>query len=298
MLSMRCSRMRKKKDFLMSKYRDLIKEARREFQKRDIPDETVRAFMFELCNEKNIDLYLEKDREADPEVEKKFLAGIERIMNGEPMNYVLGYSYFYGYKMITDPAVLIPRFETEELVGLVLSGVDEHFSDKSTVSVGDVGTGSGAIAVALKLEEKKLEVTASDISKEALEVAKKNAEANGADISFLEGSMLDPFVENGIRLDILVSNPPYIRADEDIEHSVKDFEPHVALFGGSDGLKFYRMILEKAHLVLKEKAYMYFEMGYDQAQNLTELVKQYFPDSTVTVYKDINRKDRMLKVEL
>lgn len=282
----------------MSSYSQLIKEGRKLFIAAGLHDETVRAFMFELCNERDIDLYLSKDEEASEELKECFLSGIKRMLAGEPMNYVLGYSYFFGYKMITDAAVLIPRYETEELVGLVLSNIDEYYADSAEIKIGDVGTGSGAIAIALKKEEPKLKVWASDISEEALVVAKKNALNNEADISFMQGSMLEPFIEKGLKLDIIVSNPPYIRQDEDIEHSVKDFEPHVALFGGEDGLKFYRMILEKASLVLKEHGFIFFEMGYDQAANLSKLVKEYFADAAIEVYQDINRKDRMLKVRI
>ena len=280
----------------MSSYSQLIKEGRKLFKEAGLHDETVRAFMFELCNEQSIDLYLEKDEEADEKLKERFESGLKRMLAGEPMNYVLGYSYFFGYKMLTDPAVLIPRYETEELVGLVLSNIDEYFADHEVVTLGDVGTGSGAIAIALKKEEPKLKIWASDISQEALEVAKANALNNEADITLMQGSMLEPFVEAGIKLDAIVSNPPYIRQDEEIEHSVKDFEPHVALFGGEDGLKFYRMILRDAAQVLNEHGLMFFEMGYDQAENLSKLVKEYFADAVVDVYQDINLKDRMLKV--
>lgn len=278
----------------MTTYNDLLNEYKKVFNEK----ETLRAFLFELCNEEGINLYMEKDREASKTVTEKFIKGVERLKNNEPLNYVLGYSYFYGYKMIVNGGVLIPRFETEELVGLVLSKIDEFYKDKEEISLADVGTGSGAIAIALKCEEPKLKVTASDISTEALKVAKLNASNNNAEICFLEGSMLDPLVEKGVKLDILVSNPPYIKADEVLDLSVKDYEPHVALFGGNDGLKFYRMIFEKAKLVMKEKGLLFFEMGYDQKERLTALAKEYFANAHIEVFKDINSKDRMLYIKL
>ena len=255
------------------------------------------AFLVELCNDENINRYLEKDNEARKSSVDKYESGVKRLIEGEPLNYVLGYSYFYGYRLKVDEAVLIPRFETEELVGRVLSGYDEYFKDQK-INLADVGTGSGAIAIALKKEEDNLNVYASDISKEALEVAILNAQNNQADIRFFEGSMLKPLIENNIKLDILVSNPPYIRNDEVVEHSVRDYEPNVALFGGDDGLKFYRMIFEDAHKVLKERSMMFFEMGYDQKENLTALAKEFFPSADINVYKDINNKDRMLVIKL
>lgn len=276
----------------MTSYNDLLYR-----YKKEMDLNTLRAFLFELCNDENINLYLEKDNEARKSIVDKYESGVKRLIEGEPLNYVLGYSYFYGYRLKVDEAVLIPRFETEELVGRVLSGYDEYFKDQK-IDLADVGTGSGAIAIALKKEEDNLNVYASDISKEALEVAVLNAHNNQADIGFFEGSMLKPLIENNIKLDILVSNPPYIRNDEVVEHSVRDYEPNVALFGGDDGLKFYRMIFEDAHKVLKERSMMFFEMGYDQKENLTALAREFFPSADINVYKDINNKDRMLVIKL
>ena len=276
----------------MTSYNDLLYR-----YKKEMDLNTLRAFLFELCNDENINLYLEKDNEARKRIVDKYESGVKRLIEGEPLNYVLGYSYFYGYRLKVDEAVLIPRFETEELVGRVLSGYDEYFKDQK-IDLADVGTGSGAIAIALKKEEDNLNVYASDISKEALEVAILNAQNNQADIRFFEGSMLKPLIENNIKLDILVSNPPYIRNDEVVEHSVRDYEPNVALFGGDDGLKFYRMIFEDAHKVLKERSMMFFEMGYDQKENLTALAREFFPSADINVYKDINNKDRMLVIKL
>lgn len=259
--------------------------------------EVVKAFIFELCNEYDINLYIDLDRDVDERVMNKFNPGIKRLIEGEPMNYVLGYSYFYGYKFIVNEDVLIPRPETEELVGLILSKYDEYFPKKK-VNVCDVGTGSGAIAIALKKEEDNLNMYASDISDKALVVAKENARNNNCDITFYEGSMLDPYIDNNIKVDILISNPPYIKETETIESSVYDYEPHVALFGGDDGLKFYREIFENAYKILNKRALLFFEMGYDQKDNLTKLAKQYFPDSTVEIQKDINNKDRMLFIKI
>lgn len=277
----------------MKSYNDLLNEYRKVFDDK----ETLRAFLFELCNQQGINLYLEKDKEADPIVKEKFINGVSRLVKDEPLNYVLGYSYFYGYKMLVNKDVLIPRFETEELVALILSYVDKYFLDYKTIKLADVGTGSGAIAIALKKEENKLIVVGSDISKEAIEVAKINAANNEADISFYEGSMLEPLIKKGIKLDILVSNPPYIKNDEVLQNSVKDYEPHVALFGGDDGLKFYRMIFEDASKVMNKKGMMFFEIGYDQKEPLTKLAKTYFENADIKVYKDINKKDRMLVID-
>ncbi|MBR5341001.1 MAG: peptide chain release factor N(5)-glutamine methyltransferase [Erysipelotrichaceae bacterium] len=281
----------------MSTYNELIHSYRKQFKEKGLPPETVKAFLFELCNDYEVNLYLDIDKQVDKRIEDKFMKGIERLLNNEPMNYVLGYSYFYGYRFIVNKDVLIPRPETEELVGLILSQYDEYYKGRK-IKVCDVGTGSGAIAIALKKEEDNLEVYASDISSEALTVAKQNALNNNCEITFLEGSMLEPYIDNDIKVDILVSNPPYIKTVETIESSVYDFEPHVALFGGSDGLKFYREILENAHKIIAPDGLIFFEMGYDLKEQLTDLAKQYLPESEVKVFKDINNKDRMLMIKL
>ncbi len=278
----------------MSTYNDLLNEYKKVFDDK----ETLRAFLFELCNEYDINLYLEKDNKADKRVEDRFISGVKELVLNKPLNYVLGYSYFYGYKMFVNKDVLIPRFETEELVGLILAKIDSECINKDNLVLADVGTGSGAIAIALKKEEPSLDVYASDISKEALEVAKKNATYNKASINFLEGSMLEPLIERKLKLDILVSNPPYIKNDEILDNSVKDYEPHVALFGGDDGLKFYRLIFKDVNKVMKKDGMLFFEMGYDQKDNLVSLAKEYFKDAYIEVFKDINKKDRMLFIKL
>lgn len=279
-------------------YHTLIIEAREKLFQAGQGEQVAQLLMVELCRQNNINLYISMDEEANPEVEKQYLEDVAQMVEGKPFSYVLGYECFYGYDFTVNEDVLIPRPETEELVGLVLQKYDEHFSDKESVNVFDVATGSGAIGITLNLEEPKMKVTASDISKEALVVAKGNNDKLGANVDFICGSMLDPFVEQNLHCDILVCNPPYIPQDEEMEHSVVDYEPHVALFGGEDGLKFYRDVFEKAHLVCNEKAVMAFEMGYQQGKSLSNLAKSYFPDAIITVHKDMSQKDRMLTIEL
>lgn len=279
------------------KYREYVKEGKERLYKAN-QGEQAALFMIELCENKGINLYISMEEEADEVIATDYLEGIHQMELGKPLSYVLGYECFYGYNFKVNEDVLIPRPETEELVGLVLSMFDDKFSDREHVSVFDVATGSGAIGITLNLEERKMDVIASDISMEALKVAKENNDALHANVSFICGSMLDPFVDRDLHCDILVCNPPYIPSEEKMEHSVVDYEPHVALFGGEDGLKFYRDVFEKAHLVLNEKAFLAFEMGYQQGEALTDLAKEYFKDATITVHKDMAEKDRMLTIEL
>lgn len=240
-------------------------------------------------------LYMEYDEPVDPGLLTRFEEGICRMEKGEPLGHVLGFEWFYGYRFTVNEDVLIPRPETEELVANILAGYDEHFGGQPAEAV-DIGTGSGAIAIALAKEEPGIHVTASDISEAAIRVARQNALDLDANVDFLIGDMVEPFIEKGIRADILISNPPYIPAHEQMEHSVVDYEPHVALFGGEDGLHFYRRIFARAHLILKERAMMAFEMGYDQGERLSALAASYFPQARIEVLKDLSGKNRMLFV--
>ncbi len=264
--------------------------------KNDVPTETVMAYLVELSQRERYNLYMHFDERMPEELEKEFNAGMERILQQEPMEHVLGYSWFYGYKMIVNEDVLIPRPETEELCANILARIDEHFPNNETVECTDVGTGSGAIAIVVAKEEPKVIMHATDISEEALVTARKNAENNEANIDFTAGDMLKPLIEQGRKLDVLISNPPYIPAEEQMEKSVVDFEPHVALFGGSDGLKFYREIFRDCRQVLKDRAFMAFEMGWDQRERMSALVEEMLPEAKYEILKDMNGKDRMLFV--
>ena len=279
----------------MASYRQVLREAKERLYAAGQGEQAAQLLMLELANLEAHNLYMEYDEEVPQDLLEAFEAGIRRMEQGEPLGHVLGFEWFYGYRFKVNPDVLIPRPETEELVANILAAYDECF-DGQDVDVIDVGTGSGASASALRKEEAHLQVTASDISEQAVAVARKNAADNAADVTFLIGDMLEPFIEAGIRCDILVSNPPYIPVHEQMEHSVVDFEPHVALFGGEDGLKFYREIFANAHRVIKEKAILAFEMGYDQGERLRALAKEHFPDARVEIIKDLSGKNRMLFV--
>lgn len=274
-------------------YRERLLSAKKEMVKRDLSENAAMLLMMEITGKENHDLYMEFEDEIPEEILNEFNEKYERLLTGEPLQHILGYEYFYGHKFIVNEDVLIPRPETEELVANILAYYDEFFEGQK-VDVCDIGTGSGAIAITLKKEEDNFTVTASDISELAVKTAKKNAENLEADVNFLIGDMCEPLIDNNIKVDILVSNPPYIPQDEEMEHSVKDFEPHVALFGGEDGLKFYRIIFERSKYLLKEKSFMAFEMGYNQKENLTALAKEYFPNSKIEVLKDMSGKNRML----
>lgn len=280
----------------MSTFADSVRKYEKLCEAVDVPAETVMAYLVELSQRERYDLYLHYEEEMPEALEKEFDAGMARILKQEPMEHVLGYSWFYGYKFIVNEDVLIPRPETEELCANVLARMDQFFENYDAIECADVGTGSGDIAIVLEKEEPKVHMTATDISEEALVTARKNAENNQADIEFLTGDMLKPLIDHHKKLDVLVSNPPYIPSEEKMETSVIDYEPHVALFGGDDGLKFYREIFKDCRKVLKDKAFMAFEMGWDQRERMSALVKEMLPEATFEILKDINGKDRMLFV--
>lgn len=238
-----------------------------------------------------------KDEIEEELIEKYDKAIDEYLINNYPVQYILGYSYFYGYKMKVDERVLIPRRETEELVAYVLSMYDEMF-DGQEVNICDIGTGSGNIIIALKAEETKFNAYASDISEEALFVAKENAKNNNVDVKFLCGNMVDPLKELGIKFDIVVSNPPYIPEDEYVEDIVKDNEPNIALFGGKDGMMFYEEIFINIKDLLKEKAFLAFEHSFSKKQAMIDLAKKYFKDAEIISIKDMQEKDRFTIVKI
>ena len=227
---------------------------------------------------------------------KKYYKGdineaINRLKAGEPVQYIVGNVDFYGYNLKVDKSVLIPRRETEELVEEVIKRV-KMFNNPTII---DVATGSGAIAISLS-KELNTHIYASDISSDALKVANINALNNEANITLLQGDMLKPYINNNIKVDVLVSNPPYIRYDEEIEDIVKNNEPSIALYADNNGLEFYEKILKDCKQVLNNKYLLAFEIGCDQANDIAYLVNKYLGDVKVEVKKDLSNKDRMLFV--
>lgn len=274
--------------------RELIRQSEAMLDEKDKDCNVAKVLFYHLANKEPHQLYLMMDEDVDDELYQAFQAGMKRYMAGEPIQYIKGKETFFSRDFTVNENVLIPRYETEELVENILYKIDDYFEDYKSIHLCDVGTGSGAIAISLALEEPKLNVTATDISEEALVVAKQNANDLNANVTFYQGDMLQPLIDHDIHVDIFVSNPPYIPSEQDIESVVKDNEPHVALFGGSDGLYFYRKIFADVKKVIKERALLAFEMGFDQRELMEEAVKYYFPNTPFEIIKDINGKDRML----
>jgi len=272
-------------------YQQFIKEKEKLAIENNKEESSVVLLLENVCNVETNDLYLRMFNEISEDIVSKFNEIFDvYLYDNKPIQYLIGTSCFYGYDFIVNENVLIPRYETEELVENILYRYDEHFGGKK-VDVCDLATGSGCIAISLALEEKNMKVVASDISFDALEVAKKNNDNFNAGVEFLQGDMLKPL--EGRKFDIFVSNPPYIPEDEDVMSLVKDNEPNIALFGGNDGMKFYRIILSGVKPLLKDKALIAFEHGYDKKEEMIKLANMYFPNSKVEVLKDLEGKDRM-----
>jgi len=230
-------------------------------------------------------------KEITPE-EKEFVESIyKQLVAHVPAQYIIGLAEFYGMELKVDERVLIPRPETEELVELILT---ENL--KPNLSVLDIGTGSGAIALALAKNRLDWCVTASDISPDALNLASENASLQNLKISFKKS---DCFAEIAGNYDIIVSNPPYIsRADEsEVGLNVLHSEPHLALFAEEDGLAIYRKIAEDTKNHLREGGKIYLEIGYKQGHSVPALFRKYLPEKRVRTLKDRFGQDRMVVVD-
>lgn len=215
--------------------------------------------------------------------------GIRKYNLGIPVQYIVGNVDFYGNIIEVNENVLIPRFETEELVDRTI----KRLKNKRNLDIVDLGTGSGCIAIALA-KNLDCNVDAVDISVSALQVAQKNAINNHVNIDFYFGDMLQPLSK---KYDIIISNPPYIAYDEEIMSIVKDNEPHIALYASNDGLYYYEKILSNCKKYLKKNGLIIFEIGCNQAEKITSLAHQYL-NCDVVVEKDLQNKDRFVFISL
>ena len=232
-----------------------------------------------------LDKYLDKD---------KLKEGLIDLEKGIPVQYIVGNVDFYGNIIQVNSSVLIPRFETELLVEKTSNYIKKLF--KKRVRILDIGTGSGCIAISLK----KLvdsDILGVDISKEALEVAKKNALGNEVEIDFRESDIYSQ-IDTKEKFEVIISNPPYIREDEEIEEIVRNNEPHLALYAKERGLYFYKKILEgsKDYLDREKNFLIALEIGKDQGEDIKKIALEYFNDIHITVENDYNERDRFVLI--
>ena len=231
-------------------------------------------------------------RQEVTEKERQFVEEIyQQLAAHKPAQYIIGQADFYGMKLKVDERVLIPRPETEELVELILAE-----NPKENLRVLDIGTGSGAIALALAKNRPDWSVTAVDISQDALDLAAENAKVQNFQIFFKKS---DCFAEISEKYDIIVSNPPYISREDESEVglNVLHSEPHLALFADEDGLAIYRRIVEEAKDYLKDGGKIYLEIGNKQGQSVPALFRKHLPEKRVLTLKDQFGQDRMVAVD-
>ncbi|ARI76062.1 peptide chain release factor N(5)-glutamine methyltransferase [Halobacillus mangrovi] len=230
------------------------------------------------------------ERDPFPEEKKKgFVCSVRNhASTGVPVQHLIGHAHFYGRDFKVNADVLIPRPETEELV----VGVKDWMRTYEITSpvIADIGTGSGVIAITLALET-NAKVLAADVSNEALGVAQQNAQALAAEVEFRQGSYLEPFYDQ--QIDVLVSNPPYIayKDKKEMDDTVLNFDPELALFAEEEGLAAYKAILNQLQ---EQPSLIAFEIGYNQGEAVKRLIEVRFPEAAVEVRQDINKKDRMV----
>lgn len=250
------------------------------------------AYVFrELKEWSSLDFLLHQNQEVSSDdcllLEKIFMDLSQHLSP----QYLTGRAYFRDLQLSVDQRVLIPRPETEELVDLILAE-----NPDTPLSVLDIGTGSGAIAISLKKERPAWQLTASDISSDALSLAQDNASHYQLDITFI---VSDVFSQLSGTFDMIVSNPPYIAYEDkdEVGLNVYQSEPHLALFAAEDGYAIYRRIIEEASNYLSEKGKFYFEIGYKQGEGIKALVNTHFPQKRVRVLRDVFGKERMVVVD-
>ena len=249
----------------------------------------AKILLAEVIDKNPLELLTCLNEQVDIEKQEQYKKEVEALEKGLPLQYVIGHVNFYGNKFYIDERVLIPRYETEELVENTINYINKYFTNP--VDIIDLGTGSGAIGLTLEKKVSTNSVDLIDISKEALEVTKINKDNLNSNANLIESNFFDNINK---QYDVIISNPPYIKDNEEIEEIVKNNEPHLALYGGSEGLDCYEKILKDIKKHMKEKCLVAFEIGYTQKEDIINLVNKYLENVRIEVKKDLQEKDRML----
>ena len=249
----------------------------------------AKILLAELLDKNPLELLVNLSEKVSEEKCELYKKEVLALANNKPLQYVIGSVNFYGNKFLINENVLIPRFETEELVENTIKYINDYF--KEPVDILDLGCGSGVIGLTLEKKVSTKSVDLVDISKKALEITKKNCDLLNSKANIIES---DFFNNVSKKYDIIISNPPYIKTNEEIEDIVKNNEPHLALYAGIDGLDCYRKILKEVKYYLKDKSIIAFEIGCTQAQDITNLANKELENIKIIIKKDLSGKDRML----
>ena len=260
------------------------------YGKGKIHSDYAKMLLADLLGVNPLELLTMLDKEVNDDIVNTYKSKVAQVEEKKPVQYVIGNVNFYGNIFKVNKNVLIPRFETEELVDNTINYINSFF-DVNNLDIIDLGTGSGCIGLTLKKNIPSSNVTLLDISKNALEVAKENADNLNLEVELINNDMLEGIDK---KYDIIISNPPYIKLDEEIEDLVKDNEPHLALYGGVDGLEYYKKILAKAKDNVKDNYLIAFEIGDTLRNDIIKLAKEFFPNSNIVAKKDIYERDRMI----
>lgn len=273
------------------------------FEKQGIesPRLTIELLLAHLLKKKRLQLYMEFERELDEKTLEALRGMVKRRVAGEPLQYITGEAEFCGLRLMVDKRVLIPRPETELLVETVVGRLKAGSGEpKAAVKIVDVGTGSGAIAIALVKKFPDAEIVAVDASRDALEVARGNATLHQTEknIRFLESDLLEN-LDDSLRVDVIVSNPPYIADGEmaKLPKEVRDFEPVRALVAGEDGLKVIRRLVTDAGRILSPSGFVALELGAGQRAAVEEFFGQQEYE-VVEVVKDLQGHERVIAAQL
>ena len=221
-------------------------------------------------------------------VSKDYESDYNKVLKGYPIQYLIGYVNFYGYKINVNKNVLIPRFETELLVEKAIKYINKIFNKK--VNILDIGTGSGCISIALH-KEVNSNLTACDINNKVLKLAKSNAKLNNCNINFIKSNLFENIND---KYDVIISNPPYIDQNEKIMDMVDKYEPHESLYAPNNGLYFYEEILKNANKYLNDKFIIAFEIGWWQGELIKSIARIYFKNSKIIIEKDYTDRNRYI----
>lgn len=260
----------------------------------------MNLIVYKVLNESKDELF--NDNRVLKECEVRELNNLveEYVHSDKPIAYIVGFEIFLENIIFVTPNTLIPRFETEELVLCAESNIKRNYPLGTQITILDVCTGSGVIGLSLyKLLEKeyRIKLILSDISSEALKIAKRNLEYHEVEnYQLIESDMLDEIITKNIKCDVFISNPPYIDIKEQVQETVLKYEPHLALFARDNGLFYYYQIIDKIDKVMNESGLILFEIGSTQAHQITEYGKIKLGNLFQAI-KDINQKDRILFME-
>ena len=249
----------------------------------------AKILLADLLNKNPLELLNCLEETVTEDIVDLYKKEVLALEEGRPLQYVIGSVNFFGNRYYIDQRVLIPRFETEELVENTIKYVKDNF--KEPIDIVDLGCGSGVIGLTLEKKISTNSVDLIDISKEALEVTKINCDNLDSNANLIENNFLDNIDK---KYDLIISNPPYISTNEEIEDIVKDNEPSIALYAGEEGLDCYRKILSQVKNNMKDKCLIAFEIGCNQGEKITKLVNEYLDDVKVEIKKDLSDRDRML----